>query len=167
MVDEFVVEAAEIGPGLARHERDGHVNGVDAGIAANVIGDVLAYADDGIGVADARGLGFAGKGAIGAEGKRQRGAHQINDARAGLRVRVRAEAARGRRWSRDHVGAKGGGFCDECRAQLGVGGGANVDAVAIRSSVAPPSDDAAFVAARGESFHQQRLDFSPPPWAGW
>ena len=156
--DEFVIEAAEIGPGLARHERDGHVNGVDAGVTANVIGGVLADADDGIGLAEARGLGFVGEGAIGSEGKRQRGAHQINNARTGGEGGFEKELRGIVGGAEDDVGVKGGGLCNERGPQLGVGGCADVDAFDLEIGRAA-SDDAALVAARGESFHEQPIGF--------
>ena len=43
--DELVIEAAELGPVLRLHQRDRHVHGVDSGVPAEVIGDVLADAD--------------------------------------------------------------------------------------------------------------------------
>ncbi len=134
------------------------MNRVDAGMAANIIGDVLAHADDDIGLADARGLRFVGEGAIGSERKRQRSAHQINDARAGgergFEQKLRGVVG----GAEDDVGAKGGGLCDERGAQVGVGGCADVDARDLEIGSAA-SDDAALVAARGERFHQQAVGF--------
>ncbi len=127
-------------------------------MAANVIGGVLADADDGIGLADARGLRFVGKGAIGSEGKRQRGADQIDDARAGGEGGFEKQLRRVVGGAEDDVGVEGGGFCDEGATQLGVGGCANVDALDFEIGCAA-GDDAAFVAARGESFHQQPVGF--------
>ena len=98
-VTNSLSERPRSGPVLGLHQGDGHVDGVDSGVLADVIGHVLADADDGVAGADALGLGFAGEGAVGAEGYGEGGARKVDDAGRGVaQGRLRGGVAPGRRW---------------------------------------------------------------------
>ena len=74
--DELVVEAAHVGMWSRLRQRDGHMNGGNAGAVAHVGGDVFADSDDGIGTPQEFCLLRAGECGIGAEGKRHRGSRE-------------------------------------------------------------------------------------------
>ena len=129
---ELVLEAAQVRPVLGLHQGDGHVHGVDAGVPADVIRHVLADADHGVAGADARGLGFAGEGAIGTEGHGERGARQVDDARLGVAQRhFEQQLRRIVGGGQDDVGREGLDLRGEVGAQVGVGDHVDLDAGAL------------------------------------
>jgi len=127
--DEFVLEAAQYRPLAGLEKRDGHVNGGDAGEAAEVIGHILADAHHAVGRAETLGLGLAGEGAIGTEGHGECGARQVDDARArdaqgGIEQKLRGIV----RGGEDYFRPEGFHALREAGAEAGVGRHVNVHA---------------------------------------
>ena len=169
------------------HQRDGHVDGVDAGVLADVIGHVLAHAHHGVAGAYARGLGFAGEGAVGTEGHGERGARQVDDTRLPLRRATSSSNCAGSSVdARMTSGCEGLRLRGEVGAEIGVGHHVDLDAGALEdddtirrmtaltprvasasrycvvSGVAEDADarhHAALVAARGQGFEQEAVGF--------
>ena len=111
------------------------MDGVDSGVLADVIGDVLADADHGVAGADALGLGLARKGAIGAERHGERGARQVDHARRGVRSadleqQLRRIVGRGE----DDVGRERLDLRGEVGAQIGIGDHVDLDAAALEDA---------------------------------
>ena len=131
--NEFVVEAAKIGPRLTRHERDGHVDCVDAGVTGERNRRRIGSRPTTTSAWRMRAVWASlGKAQSGPKGSGQRGAHQINNAGAGGEGGFEKELRGVVGGAENHVGAKGCGFCDERGPQLGVGGCADVDAFDVR-----------------------------------
>ena len=129
--DEVVSGIAERRPLARLHQRDRNVHGVDSGVAADVIGHVLAHADHPIGGADAGRLGFAGERAIGAERHGQRSARQVHDfgfrAQRGFEQKLRGVVG----GSQDHVRAELVHLRGETGAQHRIGHHPDLHAVAL------------------------------------
>ena len=114
---EFVVESPAGRPPPRLQQRDGDVHGLRAAILADVVGDVMADADERIGETQRSGLRGAGEGAVGTEWQRQRGARQVHDARTvvskrGLQQQLSGIVGGGD----DDIGSEGGELSREVRA---------------------------------------------------
>jgi hypothetical protein len=126
---KLVLEAAQLRPVFRFHQGDGHVDGVDSGVLANVVRHVLAHADHGVAGAYAGGLGFAGEGAVGSEGDGEGGARQVDDTGFGVAEGYfEEELGRVVGGCQDDVGGEELGLRGEVGAEIAVGDYVDLDA---------------------------------------